>query len=235
VVPSTGACVVSYAVQSDAAGKFSANVTVANRADSAVNAWSLWFIMPGDQVLTPDPNGRFSQLGRTVTMKSAEPLGGLGATTVSISGSYTTNNSTPLAFRLNNRSCDGYVSAGPGEPTQKVEQLSDGDVRLTPASSTPVPGVSIDPTGGVHLSPTTAAPSGGTSTTPVIKLTTSPAGEAPKPPPVSSSSATTSTSPSASESVSESPSVVASPSDGGVDCDTTDAGCTDEPTTNASQ
>ncbi len=101
-----------------------------------------------------------------------------------ITGRYTANNSAPLAFMLNNRSCETFVSSKPGEPARQVEHLSNGDVRLgpTPSSSTPLPGVSIDPRGVVHITPTTAPttnPTTGPTTNPTIDPTTQPTTEGP--------------------------------------------------------
>jgi len=78
-----------------------------------------------------------------------------------ISGGYRARNPAPLAFMLNNRSCETFVSSKPGEPVLLVQHQPNGQVRLVPvtAASNPVPGVSIDPDGGVHFTPVTPAPS----------------------------------------------------------------------------
>jgi serine/threonine-protein kinase len=75
-----------------------------------------------------------------------------------------------MAFKLNGDTCETFVSPKPGAPSQQVEHLSNGTVRLapTPVSSTgtPVPGISVDPKGIVHIKPTTAPPTDGTHTQP---------------------------------------------------------------------
>ena len=64
-MPPTGKCVVSYAVWSDANGQFSAQVTLANRTDTAVENWKLWFLMPGDQTVSGNGKVQLDQQDRT--------------------------------------------------------------------------------------------------------------------------------------------------------------------------
>ncbi|WP_433365760.1 serine/threonine-protein kinase [Actinoplanes sp. CA-142083] len=160
VVPATGKCVVSYAVWSDANNQFKAQVTLANRADAPIDNWKLWFIMPGDQVVAGSGKSQLTQAGQGVTVTSASPLKPQTTLNVPITGHYQLNNTPPLAFMLNNRTCETFVSSKPGEPSRQVEHLSDGTVRLgaTPAASNPSVGVSVDPGGIVHITPTTAPP-----------------------------------------------------------------------------
>ncbi|MEV6846941.1 serine/threonine-protein kinase [Actinoplanes sp. NPDC051411] len=172
VVPVSGKCVVSYAVYTDTQGRFSAQVTVANRADSAVKDWSLWFLMPGDQTVS----GRvlndvhLTQDAHQVTVTSATTLDPQKTLTMPITGNYVLNNAAPMAFKLNGDTCETFVSPKPGAPSQQVEHLSNGTVRLAPtpvsSSSTPVPGISVDPKGIVHIKPTTAPPNDGPHTQP---------------------------------------------------------------------
>jgi serine/threonine-protein kinase len=183
VVPPTGKCVVSYAVYSEANGRFSAQVTLANRNDGALKNWKLWFIMPGDQTISGNGKVRLQQQQHTVTVTSAAALNAQKAVTMPITGRYTANNTAPLAFRLNGYTCETYVSSKPGEPAKQVEHLSDGTVKLstTPATSSPVVGVSVDPTGGVHITPTTAPAANPTQTIPQgggVVVTTTPAADA---------------------------------------------------------
>jgi serine/threonine protein kinase len=187
VVPVSGKCVVSYAVYTDAQGRFSAQVTVANRADAAVKDWSLWFLMPGDQTVSGRvlDNVHLAQDDHQVTVTSATTLNPQKTLTLPITGNYVLNNAAPLAFKLNGDTCETFVSPKPGAPSQQVEHLSNGTVRLAPtpvsSSSTPVPGVSVDPRGIVHITPTTrpatrgTSPNGGpTETTPTATETTTP-------------------------------------------------------------
>jgi serine/threonine-protein kinase len=180
VVPATGKCVVSYAVWSDANGQFKAQVTLANRADLPVDKWKLWFIMPGDQIVSGNGKSQLTQADRAITVASSAPLKPQTTLNVPITGRYQLNNTPPLAFMLNDRTCETFVSSKPGEPSRQVEHLSDGNVRLGPTASTsttPVPGISIDPQGVVHITPTTApptTPATGSTTTPTATPTTDP-------------------------------------------------------------
>jgi serine/threonine protein kinase len=176
VVPPTGKCVVSYAVFTDQNHRFSAEVTLANRAETAVKDWKLWFIMPGDQVVSGNGKIRLDQQQHGVTVTAASTLKPQTTLTLPITGRYTKYNNAPLAFKLNGATCETFVSSKPGEPSRKVEHLSNGQVRLstTPPTSAPVPGISIDPGGIVHITPTTAPPVvlPGQTTTPVVGVTT---------------------------------------------------------------
>jgi hypothetical protein len=57
VVAAEGNCVVSYAVLQDQQLAFQAQVTVANRSETPVPTWNLWFLMNGDQILNPATTG----------------------------------------------------------------------------------------------------------------------------------------------------------------------------------
>jgi serine/threonine-protein kinase len=196
VVPASGKCVVSYAVQSDANGEFVAEVTVANRAEAAVKDWRLWFIMPGDQVISGRGKVQLAQENRTITVRSQGPLAGLKSMTMPIYGRYTKNNAAPLAFALNNQTCEAFVSGKPGEPSRQVEHLSNGTVRLgaVPSTDNPIPGVSVGPGGVVTISPTiprttgptplpTTKPAQGSTTPPPTTPAATDTPNAPGPPP----------------------------------------------------
>jgi serine/threonine-protein kinase len=178
VVPPTGRCVVSYAVWSDDGGKFKAEVTLANRADAPVKDWTLWFIMPGDQVVSGNGKVDLKQDSTQVTVSSTTALNPQKAVTLPLTGRYTASNAAPLAFSLNRQTCETFVSAKPGEPSRQVEHLSDGTTRLgaLPSSDDPLPGISVGPDGVVDIKPTSAGPStppppgGGPSTSPTTKL-----------------------------------------------------------------
>jgi serine/threonine protein kinase len=167
VVPATGRCVVSYAVQSDDKQQFTARVTLANRDDAAIRDWSLWFVLPGDQQVTAKGAVDLVQNSNIVTVRSGSPIPGLNTIQMDIAGTYALNNQPPLAFQLNNRTCETFVSSKPGAPVHQVEQLADGTARLSasPTTSHPVPGVSIDPTGGVTITPTAKATTKSTTRT----------------------------------------------------------------------
>nr|WP_248294721.1 cellulose binding domain-containing protein [Actinoplanes sp. TBRC 11911] len=228
VVPPTGHCVVSYAVWSDDGGKFKAEVTLANRADTPVKDWTLWFIMPGDQVVSGNGKVALKQDSTQVTVSSATPLNPQKAVTLPLTGRYTASNAAPLAFSLNRQTCETFVSSKPGEPSRQVEHLSDGTTRLgqPPSANNPLPGISVGPDGVVDIkpTPTTAGPTptltGGPSTTPTTKI--------PPPPPPDQDSSEPTTQPTTTEPTTpvETPS---SPNGGGTRCDVDAGECSEEP------
>lgn len=247
VIAPTGRCVVNYAVTKDAAGRFDAQVTVANRADTPVNDWKLWFLMPGDQTISGNGKTALQQNGQSVevTARVSDPLQAGSTVSVPITGRYTTTNIAPLAFTLNGETCETFVSTKPGGPPQKVEQLSDGSTRLVPTATSP--GYTIGPDGTVTIAPTVLPPGsskpavpGTTTTTTIPKpgttttTTTTPTGTTtttttptatsttttpppPKPDDTSVTTSPTTTSPTPTDDVEPPPTT-------DVDCDTDEGG-----------
>ncbi|WP_229715713.1 serine/threonine-protein kinase [Mangrovihabitans endophyticus] len=164
VVPDSGKCVVSYAVMSDARGRFNASVTVANRNTTAIKDWRLWFLMQGDQVMKSTSGAKLTQDGKEVRLTSGGTLQPQKALTFRVSGRYERNNAAPMAFELNGNTCRTYVSTKPGEPSRSVERLSNGTTKLGPvAAADPATGIVIGPSGVVSVGPTTPGASRGAS------------------------------------------------------------------------
>ncbi|MFF5078842.1 protein kinase [Actinoplanes sp. NPDC000266] len=207
VVAPTGECVVNYAVVSDSQGRFSAQVTVANKDDTPVNDWKLWFLMPGDQTISGNGKTTLTQNGQSVEVSSptAAAIKAKSTVSVPITGRYTATNIAPLTFTLNGATCETFVSTKPGGPAQKVEQLSDGSSRLVPTTTDP--GYSIAPDGTVTITPTvkptggakptTTSPKPGATTTtsprPGTTTTTTPTGTTTTPPATTPTATTTTT------------------------------------------
>ncbi|GIE82785.1 hypothetical protein Aph02nite_87350 [Actinoplanes philippinensis] len=163
VVPVSGECVVSYAVWSDDGVKFKAQVTLANRGDVPFDKWNLWFLMNGDQTLSGNGKLALSQQDRVVQVSSKAPIDPQRTTTMQITGRYSESNAAPMVFKLNNKTCETYVSDEPGKPSLPVEHLENGDVRFgDPVTS---PGISIGPSGNVIIRP---VPSGSQTSKPVV-------------------------------------------------------------------
>jgi eukaryotic-like serine/threonine-protein kinase len=178
VVPPDGNCVVSYAVWSDdvARDTFKAQVTVANRDAAPIANWRLWFVMNGDQVVSSRlhegmtvpasyPDAKLTQQATAVTIASRDALTAQRPATMTISGRYQQSNAAPMVFKLNDKTCETFVSSKPGEPSRPVEHLSNGTTRLGPVPNTPtpVPGITIGSNGIAQVHPTvkpTAGPGG---------------------------------------------------------------------------
>ncbi|MCY1142257.1 serine/threonine-protein kinase [Actinoplanes sp. Pm04-4] len=157
-VPAPARCVVSYAVWSDTKGRFKAQVTVANRNEKPIKDWKLWFIMPGDQVLSGDGDTSLTQSaakGGGITVTSNAAIDPLKTVSVPISGRYVDSNTPPMAFSLNDSTCETFVSAKPGEPSRYVQHLANGQTRLAPTTGSPIPGISVGPGGIITVTPTT--------------------------------------------------------------------------------
>jgi hypothetical protein len=204
-------CVVSYAVWSQSNNKFKAAVTIANRDTLAVKDWKLWFVMPGDQVVSGNGKLKLSQQGRAVTVQSKTALGPQQTQTLEFTGRYQASNAAPMAFDLGGQKCQVYVSPAPGAPSQPVEVLDNGQIQLGPPATkdTPIPGISINPSGVAVPVPvgTTPVPGTTTSTTPVIIDNPGGGGEDDdEDPPIAPSVPVFSTKPTTTEPTSASPS-----------------------------
>jgi O-glycosyl hydrolase len=103
-----GACHVSYATQSQWAGGFVANVTIASPGSSPISGWTLGFTFPGDQKITNAWGGTVSQDGEQVSIANASYNGAI-ATGSSVSlgfqGTWTSSDATPASFTLNGAAC----------------------------------------------------------------------------------------------------------------------------------
>ena len=106
--PPAGTCHVSYTKNSEWAGGFTAQVTIANTGTNTINGWSLTFTFPGDQKITSNFNGSFTQSGENATLTNASYNGTIapGASiTDGFQGTWTSNDSAPTSFALNGVSC----------------------------------------------------------------------------------------------------------------------------------
>jgi O-glycosyl hydrolase len=103
-----GSCKVVYTNNSQWPGGFTAQVVITNTGTSAISSWNLGFTFPGDQKVTSDFNGTFSQSGEAVTLTNASYNGAIavnGSVTVGFQGTWTNSNAAPTAFALNGAAC----------------------------------------------------------------------------------------------------------------------------------
>jgi hypothetical protein len=103
-----GTCHVTYARNSEWAGGFTAQVAIANTGTTAINGWSLTFTFPGDQKITSNFNGGFSQAGENVTLTNASYNGAIApgaSVTDGFQGSWTSNDTSPSSFSVNGTAC----------------------------------------------------------------------------------------------------------------------------------
>jgi acetylxylan esterase len=105
---SGGSCSVAYTTNSQWPGGFTAQVAITNTGSSAISSWNLVFTFPGDQQLTSDYNGTFSQSGETATLTNASYNGSIpvnDSVTVGFQGTWTNSDAAPTAFTLNGAAC----------------------------------------------------------------------------------------------------------------------------------
>jgi O-glycosyl hydrolase len=105
---SGSACKVVYTNNSQWPGGFTAQVVITNTGTSTISSWSLVFTFPGDQKLTENYNGGYSQSGEVATLTNASYNGSIspgGSVTDGFQGTWTNSNATPTAFTLNGTAC----------------------------------------------------------------------------------------------------------------------------------
>jgi O-glycosyl hydrolase len=106
-----GTCHVTYTRNSQWTGPpngFTAQVTIANPGTTAISGWSLAFTFPGDQKITSNFNGGFSQTGENVTLTNASYNGAIApgaSVTDGFQGTWTSNDTSPTSFTVNGATC----------------------------------------------------------------------------------------------------------------------------------
>ena len=103
-----GACHVTYTLNSSWPGGFTAQVNIANTGTTTINGWSVTFTFPGDEKITANFNGGFSQTGENATLTNASYNGTIapGANiTDGFQGSWTSSVANPTTFKVNGTTC----------------------------------------------------------------------------------------------------------------------------------
>ena len=104
-----GTCHVVYTKTAEWAGGFTAQVVINNTGKTAINGWSLTFTFPGDQKITSNFNGGFSQSGKNATLTNASYNGTIAAganITDGFQGTWTSNDTIPTSFSINGTACN---------------------------------------------------------------------------------------------------------------------------------
>ena len=98
-----------YAVQSQWAGGFTANVTLTNTSTTAWTGWRTVFAFGGDQVVTNSWNtGSLTQTGKSVSALNASYNGSVAAgasTSFGFQGTWTSSTAAPSTFTVNGTTC----------------------------------------------------------------------------------------------------------------------------------
>jgi hypothetical protein len=105
------ACHVTYTLNNAwnaSPNGFTAQVTLANTGTTTINGWSLTFTFPGDEKITANFNGGFSQTGENATLTNASYNGTIApgsSTTDGFQGSWTSSHANPTSFAINGTTC----------------------------------------------------------------------------------------------------------------------------------
>jgi O-glycosyl hydrolase len=103
-----GSCHIAYTTNSQWPGGFTAQVVISNTGSTAISSWTLSFTFPGDQKITSNFNGGFSQTGENATLTNASYNGSIapgGSVTDGFQGSWTNSDAAPTSFTLNGATC----------------------------------------------------------------------------------------------------------------------------------
>ena len=106
---STAGCSVNYAVSSQWAGGFGANVSITNLGDP-LTSWTLTWSFGAGQTVTQAWNASVTQSGSAVTAKNAGYNGAVatnGTVSFGFNGSWTGSNPAPTSFAVNGVTCTG--------------------------------------------------------------------------------------------------------------------------------
>jgi O-glycosyl hydrolase len=106
--PPTASCTVTYLTQSQWAGGFVAQITLANSGTTAINGWTLAFTFPGDQKITDTWNGVSTQSGENVSIVNESYNATIAPgsnTSLGFQGTWTNSDATPTAFTVNGATC----------------------------------------------------------------------------------------------------------------------------------
>jgi O-glycosyl hydrolase len=106
---SGGTCHVTYTLNSSWPGGFTAQVTIKNTGTTTINSWSLTFTFPGDEKITSNFNGGFSQTGENATLTNASYNGTIAAgstITDGFQGTWTSSVANPTSFAINGTACN---------------------------------------------------------------------------------------------------------------------------------
>jgi acetylxylan esterase len=101
-------CHVAYTLNSSWPGGFTAQVAISNTGTTAINGWSVTFTFPGDEKITSNFNGSFSQTGENATLTNASYNGTIAAgasTTDGFQGTWTSSVASPTSFAVNGTTC----------------------------------------------------------------------------------------------------------------------------------
>jgi endoglucanase len=142
VSAATTGCSISYTVQSQWTGGFTANVSIKNLG-SALTSWTLAYDFPGvGQKVTQGWSASWTQTGARVTATNASWNGSLGtgaSTSIGFAGTFTDANPVPAAFSLNGTTCTGSVLPPTSNPPSTPPSTPPG----TPPAGRPAPELKV--------------------------------------------------------------------------------------------
>jgi cellulase/cellobiase CelA1 len=87
---------------------FLGEVTINNRATTAINGWTVRFTFPGNQQITNLWNGRVTQTGTSVSVLNEHYNGTIppsGSTSFGFQASFSGTNNNPTGLTLNGQVC----------------------------------------------------------------------------------------------------------------------------------
>jgi endo-1,4-beta-xylanase len=102
-----GSCRITYAMNVWNTG-FTADITIANTSNTAVNGWALVFTLPSGQTITSGWNATYSPTSGQVTARNVSynaTIPANGSTSIGFQATHTGNTGRPASFTLNGSTC----------------------------------------------------------------------------------------------------------------------------------
>jgi len=89
-------------------GGFQAQIVITNTGTTTINGWTLAWTFPGDQKISSLWNASYTQTGEAVSATSQSYNASLSSgsnVTIGFTGTYSSSDVNPTAFKLNGTAC----------------------------------------------------------------------------------------------------------------------------------
>ncbi|WP_435208145.1 serine/threonine-protein kinase [Micromonospora sp. bgisy143] len=138
-LPEKAPCEVAYALRSDSGKDFTAELTLTNTGDRALDDWTMSFTFPGQQKVTKAEPAPAQQQGGAVQIRPAAQRTTLApgaAEKLTLAGTYTGANPLPVEFRLGDATCGVRVSGVAGSTPSTAPATKAAPTKAPPKKTT---------------------------------------------------------------------------------------------------
>jgi cellulase/cellobiase CelA1 len=103
---------VAYTLTNSWPGGFQAQIVITDTGSTTINGWTLAWTFPGDQKISSLWNATYTQSGAAVSATGQSYNASIspnGSVTIGFTGTYTSSDYNPTAFKLNGSACSVVV------------------------------------------------------------------------------------------------------------------------------